>query len=318
MKKISFFLLFFSTNALSAGDTENPLQFASDLLDQDLLNSELQNAATGTDIESVARLLELGADINNLDSNGSTPLISALRYDKPKIAEFLIKSGAKINSVAKDGVTALSKASQKGFKNVVRLLLRNGANINFLDQNSTSALSSAIEASDIDMVELLLKDGAYTDIPTLYGTLLDLVSICQDERIKKIILETTDLQQFINLQIESGITSTLTELINSEDIYSLHFQMVLNHLVNKLEDENKAEIPDSDKIRNIINIFEVIAEKIAKAFVFVFADDSEELSRRFGKFRDLPEELRLQIFAKAFLENFLKEAFPSTSFNEIF
>ena len=75
----------------------------------------------GRSIESVKKIIEYGADVNE-KSNGMTPLMYAARYNKTDIIKVLISSGARINYKNGHGLTALKYAELSNSKESVVLL----------------------------------------------------------------------------------------------------------------------------------------------------------------------------------------------------
>ena len=73
------------------------------------------------DIETVQKLISLGADVNQ-KSNGMAPLHYAAKYNKTKIAKLLVKHGAKLNARCDRGYTALKYAKLSNAKDVYALL----------------------------------------------------------------------------------------------------------------------------------------------------------------------------------------------------
>ncbi len=104
--------------------------------------------------KEVIELIELGANSNTKDKNGSTALMQAVYLGDISIIEVLIALGANVNSQNNYDNSALRIASSSNYANIVNLLLANGADIN----NST-ALMSAIKSGHYDTVKLLLEQG---------------------------------------------------------------------------------------------------------------------------------------------------------------
>ena len=116
-------------------------------------------AAVGTP-EIMRILIDGGAHVNARTAFGATPLLwSAYSADKVKL---LIDHGADVNARSKFGNTPLTvAAAQARNGEVVRYLLAHGASVkdarNDLDQ---TALSRAARAGDLDMVRLLIEKGS--------------------------------------------------------------------------------------------------------------------------------------------------------------
>jgi len=67
-------------------------------------------------------LLKAGADPNQTDDNGNTPLYWAVYGDNFEIAELLLKAGANHNQANNDGETPLHWAENNGRLETVKLL----------------------------------------------------------------------------------------------------------------------------------------------------------------------------------------------------
>mgnify|MGYP001233321995 CR=1 len=83
--------------------------------------SPLCIAISKGDVEAIKKLIEYGADVNEM-SNGMTPLMFAARYNKVEILKFLVSKGAKINEKDSKGFTALKYAEQSNAFDAVQYL----------------------------------------------------------------------------------------------------------------------------------------------------------------------------------------------------
>ncbi|MDC0065776.1 ankyrin repeat domain-containing protein, partial [Verrucomicrobia bacterium] len=102
-------------------------------------------------------LIENGADINDKDKNGVTPLSFALTKE---IAELLIDKGADINAKCDDGDTPLHSAAYNGRKEIAELLIDKGADINAKGTIGWTPLHLAVQQGRKEVVELLIAKGA--------------------------------------------------------------------------------------------------------------------------------------------------------------
>jgi hypothetical protein len=111
----------------------------------------------------VEMLVRVGAPVDEADPYDSlSALGAAVSTGRVADAARLIELGANVNQPSTHGVL-LGLAASDGSTDMVRLLLKHGADIDALGDGRT-ALLAAIGALDIPMVELLLAEGADPNI----------------------------------------------------------------------------------------------------------------------------------------------------------
>ncbi len=79
------------------------------------INQELANAVLAADVSRIAWLIEKGADVNKLDSQGYAAIHSAARNKKGEIISVLLAYKADVNAKDRDGYTALHHAVLRNF-----------------------------------------------------------------------------------------------------------------------------------------------------------------------------------------------------------
>lgn len=110
--------------------------------------------------EIVRMLVEQGARVNARNDEKQTPLMRLDDDSPPELAEYLLNAGAKVNAVDKEGSTALMKAAKYASAEIVRLLINAGADVNAADKKGWTALMHAAYGDDLEKVRLLLNAGA--------------------------------------------------------------------------------------------------------------------------------------------------------------
>jgi len=119
----------------------------------------LHDAARDGDIDQVQLLLSKGANVNEKNRMGWTPLHTAIQNRRQALIEPLIAKGADINATNNRGQTPLLAAVNTGQKDAVELLIAKGADVNAMG-GSDNALSLAKKRRNTEIVDLLLKHGA--------------------------------------------------------------------------------------------------------------------------------------------------------------
>ena len=135
-------------------------------LDAANANSLLYAAKSGN-LEMVERSLSNGANVNQADEKGRTPLYLAARYGYPEIVSRLLAAGAQVDSQTYDnGKTPLYIASGYGNLAVVKQLLAAGAQVSEKKENGFRTLHNAAYYGHLHVVKQLLAAGAQVNAKT--------------------------------------------------------------------------------------------------------------------------------------------------------
>lgn len=146
--------------------------------------SSLMQASAKGDYQIVQKLIQGGSNINEVDSNGSTPLMYAISKGKIEVVKYLIESGADIKARNKNGYDALLcavDAVDYMQLEIVKCLINKGANIESKDLWGRTPLVLAAfnvagyELPNADVIKLLIESGADVNAKNDEGeTVLDL------------------------------------------------------------------------------------------------------------------------------------------------
>ena len=119
----------------------------------------LHQAIEQGNIEAIKELISTGADVNEADQEGWTPLSKAAHGGQKEIAELLISNNADLNALSILG-PPLHWAADNGHDEIVELLITKGAKVNAKNLLGGISLHSAALAGHKKIVELLIVKGA--------------------------------------------------------------------------------------------------------------------------------------------------------------
>ncbi|MFT3731866.1 MAG: quinoprotein dehydrogenase-associated putative ABC transporter substrate-binding protein [Hyphomicrobium sp.] len=131
------------------------------------INQELSNAVLANDIERISFLIDKGADINKLDTEGYAPLHVAARNENAKVIDVLAARKADVNVKDRDGYTPLQHAILRDSPVAVQALASHGANLEARTPTGVTPLALAILESKYKAAIALIDAGA--DVETADG-----------------------------------------------------------------------------------------------------------------------------------------------------
>ncbi len=121
----------------------------------------LLDAVVDSDTLAVRNLIQQGADVNERDSQGNTPLSRAASYGYLEVVRTLLDKGANVDSRNTRGETALMLASASYRSNnepIIRLLLTKGANMDIKNNDGDTALTLARKRDRQSIVGILKEE----------------------------------------------------------------------------------------------------------------------------------------------------------------
>lgn len=127
---------------------------------------DLFKAINSGDVQRVRDSIDRGADVNDVDSQGTSILSTACYYGYTEIVQMLIEAGADVNYINTDWTTPLLLATQEGEADIVEMLLKEGAS---LTAGTTADGLTALDLAE----ELLIYSRKETDYRRILGMLRD-------------------------------------------------------------------------------------------------------------------------------------------------
>ncbi len=136
---------------------------AAAILAQALLAQVPKDLPTAVQAGASKQALEMirnGADVNQAQGEGSTPLIWAVNRQDYDVAQALLARKANPNAVNAFGAMPLTEAARLNDDKLVKMLLDAGAKVDSANPDDESALMLAVKNGNLQMAETLVKAGA--------------------------------------------------------------------------------------------------------------------------------------------------------------
>ena len=130
------------------------------------ITQELSNALIANDLDRVKFLVGKGADVNQPDNQGWTPLISAARQRHDDMINLLIELGADVSLAKSDGTTPLIAAASRDHVPSIKVLLEHGADVEKPGPQGFRALPLAIADDNYEAAKALIEAGAKVNEPS--------------------------------------------------------------------------------------------------------------------------------------------------------
>ncbi|TGO54999.1 hypothetical protein BCON_0098g00210 [Botryotinia convoluta] len=143
----------------------------------------------------ISTLVSLGADINQSNASGFSPLVLACAEQKLEHIEFLLRYGADSNQMVVQNLTPLMVACMDTDSRIVKLLLQHNADTTITNSVSLTALLFAVEFNQLETVKLLIQNGANIICPDRQGT-TPLAAAVLDQNNLDVALEILAAEQY--------------------------------------------------------------------------------------------------------------------------
>ncbi|XP_031557742.1 transient receptor potential cation channel subfamily A member 1-like isoform X3 [Actinia tenebrosa] len=156
-------------------------------------NTLLHNCALTNSLDVAKKIIELGADVNALNTNlGTTPLHVACAMGGFEMAKMLVEMKAALQPKDCSGQTPLHRAAMFGHVQIIEYLLDNGADVDPRDKSNQTPFLVAVASkrTNVNTVKLLLGRGAQINAQDAYlKTCLHLAIENQNIEIVNLLLE---------------------------------------------------------------------------------------------------------------------------------
>lgn len=173
----------------------------------------LLDVASKGDTGLLELLVRRGADVNQANQWGWTPLMAAASNGQIDAARILLEHGAKLEARNANGGTALMVAAGNGYADTVRFLIQQGARLNSkTGQGFTALIFAAYYTDSSDTIRVLIESGANLKKRDIHGeTALKLAASKGHSSVVKALLTAGAL---INARDHGGSSALMAAAAN--------------------------------------------------------------------------------------------------------
>jgi ankyrin repeat protein len=122
--------------------------------------NSLHQAVVAGDLYAVVDRIQGGAELDERDAEGRTPLLVAAAENQPYVADFLLDRGAQLSEQDLLGNSVVHLAARASHIYTLENFLRRGAPLDARNLNGYTPLHAAAEAGDLFAVQHLVAQGA--------------------------------------------------------------------------------------------------------------------------------------------------------------
>lgn len=194
----------------------------------------LNELVRSSDAATIKRAIAKGADVNERDSDGQTPLHFTMLFALDDISKVLIENGATLNAADNDDWTTFHAACRGSISSLYGFLLHleNGVDIHASSPRGFQPIHFVADCGSIEALDILLDRGADINAKTIHGDTPLLFAIAHErtDMVRALIARGADLTEHPRLR------SPLTEALARDHLGMS--RLIVNAIVAQgLEDE---------------------------------------------------------------------------------
>ena len=170
-------------------DALKPMNNAISALDEKMQNL-LFYATRQKSYQTLAYLIEQGANAGQENTQGEQPIHIAARLGDPKAITLLGNAFVDVNHANQMGQTPLMLAAHKGSLEGIKKLMHRGVNLSSADRIGNRVLHYAVQSGNLSLVQFLLENGvSYTWLNDKHESALHFAAMHGFETICETLIE---------------------------------------------------------------------------------------------------------------------------------
>ncbi|KXZ23696.1 MULTISPECIES: ankyrin repeat domain-containing protein [Leptospira] len=238
-------------------------------------------AVKNSDQEAIRLLLEAGAEPDETNARGETPLLSALDQSNEDLIQIFLEAGADTEKKDFAGNTPLTKAVSTGNVSIVEMVLENEYSTPDLEERNGEGYTPillAVDLGHLEIVEYLLDQGADFLKKNSEGrTILHLTALHNDFEILDLFLEQEETKTILEDKDADGNTALL--LASSHDsVECLEKLIQVGADILQLNASGKTGLEEAER-QKYHHVTKILKKVLTEKLFFAAKHGEDELCR---------------------------------------
>ncbi|EJO68367.1 ankyrin repeat protein [Leptospira kirschneri serovar Grippotyphosa str. Moskva] len=238
-------------------------------------------AVKNSDQEAIRLLIEAGAEPDETNARGETPLLSALDQGNEDLIQIFLEAGADTEKKDFAGNTPLTKAVSTGNVSIVEMVLENEYSTPDLEERNGEGYTPillAVDLGHLEIVEYLLDQGADFLKKNSEGrTILHLTALHNDFEILDLFLEKEETKTILEDKDADGNTALL--LASSHDsVECLEKLIQVGADILQLNASGKTGLEEAER-QKYHHVTKILKKVLTEKLFFAAKHGEDELCR---------------------------------------
>ena len=179
--------------------------------DVNLLNGQqrsvLHLAVMRRDAKMLDLILAANPSLDQVDSGGSTPVVTAIYYGAPNLAKKLLDAGCNASQKNSNGQTLAHIAASYGYNEILKRAIKAGVSVSDVDSNGTTVFMSLCQRGQLELVKEHFNADVIARLDNQRQSCLTLAVSSGNIKLVNYICENSELENIVDQYGNTSLTT---------------------------------------------------------------------------------------------------------------